>query len=84
VTRTPKVYNGCFFLNGKQVRGVMAGTQCQIAEATHTHLSYIRDYWSETGNTEAIEAARTHAGNLLWIPLNFYNAQANDYRLAKS
>jgi hypothetical protein len=66
--KQPKVYGGCFFMNRNQVRGIMAGTQAEIAKATGSGLSYIRNYWAETGNEEDIKLALKNPGVLFWKP----------------
>lgn len=64
--KQPKVYAGMFFLNGNQVRGIMAGTQAEIAKATNNGLAYIRNYWTETGNAKELEIALRSPGVLFW------------------
>ena len=70
MTRQPKVYGGAFFLNGNQVRGIMAGTQVEIAKATNNGLAYIRNYWVETGNIKELEIALKSPGVLFWCSNN--------------
>lgn len=65
-----KVYGGNFHLRGKQVHGVIAGTQNQAADATGAGLSYIRNYWCETGNATALEVALKEPGVLFWCENN--------------
>jgi len=70
--KQPKVYGGCFFMNGNQVRGIMAGTQVEIAKAANMGVAYIRNYWSETGNTKELEIALKSPGVLFWCSASAY------------
>lgn len=46
-----RVYGGLTFLKGKQVRTIVAAKSMKRAsELTGESYSYIRKYWSETGN----------------------------------
>jgi hypothetical protein len=81
MTRQPKVYGGCFFLNGNQVRGIMAGTQVEIAKATNNGLAYIRNYWIETGNVKELEIALKTPGVLFWCSNNHYSDR--EYKRAR-
>lgn len=63
-----KVYGGNFHLRGKQVRGIIAGTQKQAAESTGGSVNHIREYWSETGNARELEIALAEPGVLFWCP----------------
>lgn len=68
-----RVYGGNFFLNGVQVRGIIAGTQKQVAAETSCSLSFIREYWTQTGNTEEIAIATASPGVLFWCSINDYS-----------
>lgn len=63
-----KVYGGNTFHDGKQVRCVIATTSWKrAAELTGESLSYLRTYWSITGNTAELAAAKAHAGTPLLV-----------------
>lgn len=60
------VYGGCFFMDGRQVRGIIFGTQKQAADATGCSKSYIAEYWCATGNKTELEIAQQEPGVLFW------------------
>lgn len=59
-----KVYGGDFVLNGKSVRGIMSGTQKQVASVLGCSVGHIRKYWSETGNDNELRIASGAPGVL--------------------
>lgn len=80
-----KVYGGEFFLRNphKQVRGIMAGTQRQVAEAIGGSVGYVRAYWTQTGNEIEVAAATGKPGVLLWADLDSYPKSVKDYKEVK-
>lgn len=64
-----KVYGGILFVQGKQARGIVAGSQKRVAELTGMSLHHIRDYWAETRNKLELETALAEPGVLFWTPL---------------
>jgi hypothetical protein len=60
-------------MSGEQVRGIMAGTQVEIAKAINSNIGYIREYWAVTGNAEELEIALKHPGVLFWCSANTYS-----------
>lgn len=60
-----KVYGGLTFVGGKQVRTIVATTSQKLAaELTGVSLSYLRAYWSVTGNAHEIEVAMAMPGTV--------------------
>ena len=84
--KQPKVYSGSFFMNGNQVRGIMAGTQAEIAKATGSGVAYIRNYWIETRNEKELEIALKRPGVLFWCSFTAYgeNRHYKELRVSDS
>ncbi len=70
-----KVYGGCFFYQGRQVHGIVAGTQKQVAKVTGSSLGYIRGWWSPTGNKKEVEMATKNPGVLFWCENDYANQE---------
>lgn len=64
---------------GKQVRGIVAGTQKQAAAAIGSGIGYIREYWSRTGNETELAVALAQPG-VLFYTTNQNRTVANDYK----
>jgi hypothetical protein len=53
-----KVYGGNGFIVGKQVRMIVAARSWKrVSELTGTTTSYLKTYWSVTGNKDELETA---------------------------
>lgn len=66
-----KVYGGCGMINGKQRRIIISTTSMKrVAEIAGYSLSYLYQYWCETGNEEEIEFANKHKEKLCYSNLN--------------
>ena len=66
-----KVYCGCTFINGKQVKAIIATTsQKRVAEIIQEPLSRIRGYWSITGNENQIRIANSKPHTLFHTSMN--------------
>ena len=61
-----KVYGGLVVRDGKQRRAVVATTsQREVARITEESLSYIRNFWSVTGNVSEVRDAMENPGRLI-------------------
>lgn len=61
-----KAYGGNFFMNNKQVRGIMAGTQREVAAAVGCSVNYIRTMWAATGNEKELSVCNSAPGVLFF------------------
>ena len=62
-----KVYGGMSFVDGKQVRTIVATTsKKRVVELTGNSLYYINDYWSITGNKLEVESALARPETMLY------------------
>ncbi|MGE8063800.1 hypothetical protein [Pseudomonas sp. NPDC089569] len=58
-----KVFGGLTMVKGKQVRTIVAASsQKKAAELVGVSLSYLRGYWSETGNAVELKTALSQPG----------------------
>lgn len=78
-----KVYGGCYFRNGTQVRGIIAGTRKIAAQKTGSSLAYILEYWTETGNAIELKLALEHPGVLFWCNNSNYKRTLASYGMDK-
>jgi hypothetical protein len=70
-----KVYGGCLMTKDGQVRGIVAGTQKQVSAATGLSLSYVRKYWTETGNNKEVRIANSEPGVLFYTSTRWSDAE---------
>ena len=53
-----KVFGGCTFVNGKQVRTIIATTsKKKVSQIVGEPYPYVLDYWSQTWNDVELETA---------------------------
>ena len=71
--RKLKVYSGYTRIDGKQVNVAVATTsQKRAAELSGVNSSYVRNYWSVTGNSETIALAMVKPETLVILPHGYY------------
>jgi len=63
-----KVFGGLVFRDHKQVRAVIyEASQARAASVAGVKLHHFRNYWSVTGNTAELEAAKARPGELIFM-----------------
>jgi hypothetical protein len=75
-----KVYGGTNFAGGRgQVWMIVATTSWKCAsELTRTSLSYLKTYWSITGNETDVEIAMSEPETVFYIPLDAPHDEKRD------
>jgi len=66
-TKSLRVYGANIFVNGDQVRAIVAAkSQRAAAELLRVSISYLRTYGSETGNEQEIQIANAKPGMVFY------------------
>lgn len=75
------VYGGADILSGVQYRLIVAAkSRAEASRITKIPKSYLKKYWSTTGNEAEIKLANSKAGAIFIRPLNDYMAAWAEYK----